>query len=353
MIATELFAMRLKDIAEKLNVSVSTVSRALREDTSRLVSPELRAQIHEMARLAKYVPHPAAQMMRKPKTNLITVLLPLETSVFLSSYYGAVLAGVMASSGEWDTETRIALLDPRRGEILEQMRQAAIGAGGLLFMAMPLSVRQVVKLEDFSRPLVVMGGSLPPHVDLADIRLTTVGVDNQSGAYEVTLSLLKSGHRQLALINGPPEARDAWEREVGFIKALKEFGLSYDPQSAVQGAFHYKTGVEGWERLKHAPVRPTAVVCGNDEIAFGLLEALRKDGLHCPEDVSVVGFDDSLWAGRVTPPLTTVRQPISQLGHLAVELLATRLQDPGDVPVEHRMFPPEVVLRHSTAAPHA
>ncbi len=345
--------MRLKDIAERLNVSVSTVSRALREDTSRLVSPELRAQIHELARQAKYVPHPAAQLMRKPKTNLITVLLPLETDVFLSSYYGAVLAGVMASSGEWDTETRISLLDPKRGDILEQMRQAAIGAGGLLYMAMPLSIRQVVKLEDFTRPLVVMGGSLPPHVDLLDIHLNTVSVDNQSGAREVTLSLLKAGHRQLALINGPPEARDAWERESGFIGALKEFGLSYDPQSSIQGAFHYETGTGGWEQLKHKPIRPTAIVCGNDEISFGLMEALRKDGLRCPEDVSVVGFDDSVWAGRVTPALTTVRQPISQLGHLAVELLATRLQDPGDVPVEHRVFPPEIVTRQSTAPPRA
>ena len=343
--------MRLKDIAEKLNVSVSTVSRALREDTSRLVSSELRAQIHALARQSKYVPHPAAQLMRKPKTNLITVLLPLETDVFLSSYYGAVLAGVMASSGEWDTETRITLLDPKRGDILEQMRQAAIGAGGLLYMAMPLSVRQIVKLEDFNRPLVVMGGSLPPHVDLADIRLTTIGVDNPSGAFEVTLGLLRSGHRQLALINGPAEVRDAWEREAGYIRALKEFGLAYDPQFTVHGQFHYDTGVEGWERLKHKPVRPTAVVCGNDEIAFGLLEALRKDGLRCPDDVSVVGFDDSIWAARVTPALTTVRQPIRQLGRLAVELLATRLQALGDVPVEHRMFPPEIVIRQSATPP--
>jgi DNA-binding LacI/PurR family transcriptional regulator len=233
------------------------------------------------------------------------------------------------------------------------MRQAAIGAGGLLYMAMPLSIRQVVKLEDFTRPLVVMGGSLPPHVDLLDIHLNTVSVDNQSGAREVTLSLLKAGHRQLALINGPPEARDAWERESGFIGALKEFGLSYDPQSSIQGAFHYETGTGGWEQLKHKPIRPTAIVCGNDEISFGLMEALRKDGLRCPEDVSVVGFDDSVWAGRVTPALTTVRQPISQLGHLAVELLATRLQDPGDVPVEHRVFPPEIVTRQSTAPPRA
>jgi len=345
--------MRLKDIAEKLNISVSTVSRALRDDTSRLVAPGLRAQIHELARQARYVPHPAAQLMRKPKTNLITVLLPLETDVFLSSYYGAVLAGVVASSSEWNTETRVALMDPKHGDVLVQMRRAAIGAGGLLYMAMPLSIRQVVKLEEFSRPLVVMGGSLPPHIDLQDIHVSTVGVDNQSGAYEVTVSLIKAGHRRLALLNGPDEARDAWERGSGFQRAIKEYGLPYDTQTIVQGTFQYEAGLTGWEQLKQKPARPTAIICGNDEIAFGLMDALRQDNVRCPEDVSVVGFDDSLWAGRVSPPLTTVRQPIARLGQLAVEMLATRLQSPADMPVEHRVFPPEIVNRKSTAPPAA
>src|SRR5580692_4709862 len=97
--------VRLKDIAQKLNISVSTVSRALGKDTCSMVAPELRQKILDLAEQANYVPHPAAQLMRKPKVHLITVLLPLETGAFVSEFYGAVLSGVVAASREWETET--------------------------------------------------------------------------------------------------------------------------------------------------------------------------------------------------------------------------------------------------------
>ena len=177
--------VRLKDIARKLNVSVSTVSRALGKDTCEMVEPELRAKILEMAEQANYVPHPAAQLMRKPKVHLITVLLPLETGAFMSEYYGVVLSGVISAARDSGTETRVALIDPDGGDILEQMQQVAIGAGGLLYMALPLTSRQLVRLEDFVRPVVVMGGSLPPYVELSSIHVNTVTVDTFCGGARV------------------------------------------------------------------------------------------------------------------------------------------------------------------------
>jgi DNA-binding LacI/PurR family transcriptional regulator len=345
-------AMRLKDIAERLNVSVSTVSRALGKDTSDKVAPELRAKIVETARQVNYVPHPAAQLMRKPKVHLITALLPFETGAFVSEFYGAVLSGVVAASREWETETRVALIDPNDADILEETRRVALGAGAVFYMAKPLSVRQLVKLEDLARPIVVMGGSLPAHIDLSEVHVNTVGVNNLMAAYEVTIRLLKLGHRRLALINGPAGVRDAWEREQGFAKALKEHNVSFDPHAIIHGTFTTEGGVRGWEQLKLCSERPTAIVCGDDEIAFGVLEALAKDRIDCPHDVSVVGFDDSRWAPRVSPALTTVRQPTAEMGRAAVELLATRLQDPsGAASVEHRVFPVEIVNRQSVAPP--
>jgi DNA-binding LacI/PurR family transcriptional regulator len=344
--------MRLKDIAERLNVSVSTVSRALGKETSDKVAPELRAKIVETARQVNYVPHPAAQLMRKPKVHLITALLPFETGAFVSEFYGAVLSGLVAASREWETETRVALIDPNDADILEEMRRVALGAGAVFYMAKPLSVRQLVKLEDLARPIVVMGGSLPAHIDLSEVHVNTVGVNNLMAAYEVTTALLKLGHRRLALINGPAGVRDAWEREQGFTKALKEYHASIDPQAIVHGTFTTEGGVRGWDQLKLCSERPTAIVCGDDEIAFGVLEALAKDKVDCPHEVSVVGFDDSRWAPRVSPALTTVRQPTAEMGRAAVELLATRLQDPSDAAtVEHRVFPVEIVNRQSIAPP--
>ena len=259
---------------------------------------------------------------------------------------------MVAASREWETETRVALIDPSDADILEQMRNVSIGAGALFYVAKPLSVRQLVKLEDLKRPCIVLTECLPAHVDLSEVHLSTVGVDNLSGSYEITLLLLTLGHRRLALINGPSAARDAWERDQGFFKALKEQRVSVDPHGVIHETFTLEAGTRGWEQLKQCSPRPTAIVCGNDEIAFGVLEALAKDGIKCPQEISVVGFDDSRWAPRASPPLTTVRQPAAELGRTAVELLATRLRNLSDHDsVKHRVFPVEIVNRQSVAPP--
>ena len=343
--------VRLKDIARKLNISVSTVSRALGKDTCNMVAPDLRQKILEMAEQANYVPHPAAQLMRKPKVHLITVLLPLETGAFMSEYYGVVLSGVISAARDCGTETRVALIDPDSGDILEEMQRVAIGAGGLLYMALPLSARQLVKLEEFARPVVIMGGSLPPHVDVSNVGVNTVAVDNFAAARELTTRLLKLGHRQIGLISGPLTVRDAWERERGFMEAMKQYQQVVDPQAVIHAEFTVEAGMQGWKQMHQCTPRPTAVVCGNDEVAVGVLQALAKEKINCPGEVSVVGFDDSRWATRVTPALTTVRQPMAQLGRTAAELLVVRLQNMDAVKVEHRVFPVEIIDRQSVAAP--
>jgi DNA-binding LacI/PurR family transcriptional regulator len=348
---TKSSSVRLKDIAQRLKISVSTVSRALGKDTCNLVAPELRKKIHELAIEAHYVPHPAAQQMRKPNVHLITVLLPLESGTFLSEYYGAVLSGVISASRDGGTETRVALIDRKEADIVEQMQRVAMGAGGLLYMAMPLDADELAKLESFGRTVVVISGSLPPGLDLSTIRVNTVGSDNVTGACVITKELLRLGHRQIGLINGPATSRTACEREEGFLKAMKEHRGVIDFRAMVRGEFATDTGMQGWQQVKQCSPRPTALVCGNDEIAFGVLEALVREKVDCPGQISVVGFDDSRWAVRVTPKLTTARQPMAQLGRAATELLVRRLQGTAETEVEHLVFPMEIVSRQSTAPP--
>jgi DNA-binding LacI/PurR family transcriptional regulator len=348
---TKSSSVRLKDIAQRLNVSVSTVSRALGKDTSSLVAPELRKKIHELAIQAHYVPHPAAQLMRKPNIHLITVLLPLESGTFLSDYYGAVLSGVISASRDWETETRVALIDRKEADIVEQLQRVAMGAGGLLYMAMPLTAGELAKLESVGRTMVVMSGCLPPGLDLSAVRVNTVGSDNFTGSYEITKELLRLGHRQIGLINGPATSRTACERQEGFLKAMKEHRGVIDSRVMIRGEFTTDAGMQGWQQIRQSSARPTALVCGNDEIAFGVLEALAREKVDCPGQISVVGFDDSRWAVRVTPKLTTARQPMAQLGRAATELLVKRLQGNAGTDVDHLVFPMEIVNRQSTAPP--
>jgi DNA-binding LacI/PurR family transcriptional regulator len=345
--------VRLKDIAERLNVSVTTVWRALGENTSDLVAPELRKKIRELASKTRYVPHPAAQLMRKPNIHLITVLLPFESGIFLNDYYGTVLSGVISASRELGTETRVALISNQKadGEVVDQMQRVAIGAGGLFYTADPLDAKDLAKVEDLGRPVVVISGCLPPGVDLSSVRVDTVGADNVMGACEVTKELLRLGHRRIASVNGPAKFRDACEREEGFLKAMKEHGGVIDPRAMMRVEFSADGGMQGWQHIKHCVPLPTAVVCGNDAIAVGVLQSLAQDRIDCPGQMSVVGFDDWREAVHVTPKLTTVRQPIAQLGRAATELLIQRLQT-GDGPgVQHLVFPMEVIRRQSTAPP--
>ncbi|HTS17950.1 MAG TPA: LacI family DNA-binding transcriptional regulator [Verrucomicrobiae bacterium] len=351
--ATKNSVVRLKDIAERLNVSVSTVSRALGKETSRLVAPELRKKINELALETRYVPHPAAQLMRKPNIHLITVLLPFDSGIFLSDYYGTVLSGVISASRELGTETRLSLISNEQedGEVVEQMQRVAIGAGGLFYTADPLRAEDLAKIEDFGRPVVVMSGCLPPNIELSSIRVSTVGSDNVTGAYQITKELLGMGHQRIGLVNGPAMSRDASEREQGFLKAMKEHNGIIDPRAMTRVQFSADAGMLGWQQIKRCVPLPTAVVCGNDAIAFGVLESLAQDKIGCPGQMSVVGFDDARGAVHVTPKLTTVRQSIAQLGRAATEILIRQLQTGDEPEVEHLVFPTEIVRRQSAAPP--
>jgi len=353
MTPTKSSVVRLKDIAEKLNISVTTVWRALGTRESDLVAPELRKKIREMASQARYVPHSAARLMRKPNVHLITVLLPLDSGVFLSDYYGTVLSGVIAASRDLGTETRVALIGDEEvdGDIAEHMQRVAIGAGGLFYTARPLDAEELAKVEALGRPIVVIGGCLPPGVDLSSIRVDTVGADNVTGSYQITKDLLRLGHRRIGFINGPATSRDACEREAGFLKAMKEHGGTVNAKAMMRGEFSTDAGMRGWQQIKRCDPLPTAVLCGNDGIAFGVLESLAQEKVNCPGQISVAGFDDSRAAVHVTPKLTTVRQPIAQLGRAATELLIRRLQSQDGPAVEHLVFPMEVIHRQSTAPP--
>jgi LacI family transcriptional regulator len=132
---------------------------------------------------------------------------------------------------------------------------------------------------------------------------------------------------------------------------MKEHRGTIEPRAMIRGEFTTDAGMRGWQQVKQCSPRPTALVCGNDEIAFGVLEALANEKVDCPGQISVAGFDDSRWAVRVTPKLTTARQPMAQLGRAATELLVRRLQGGTRTEVDHLVFPMEIINRQSTAPP--
>jgi DNA-binding LacI/PurR family transcriptional regulator len=290
--------------------------------------------------------------MRKPRVHLVTALLPLATDSFISDYVNGILAGMVTAARDLEMEARISLLNQEDDDILGQVRHAAIGAGSIVLIGKYLSLRQALKLEELARPIVVLNACLPPNLAVEDFGISTVGTNNLESYYELTSELVKLGHRRIALLNGPIHQRDAWERQQGFIKALTENRVPIDHSAILNDRFTAESGALGWEKLKQHSVLPTAVMCGNDEIAFGVLEKLDQDGISCPRDISVVGFDDSRLAARITPTLTTVRQPIIEIGRAAVEILNSQVRNLSDEPaIEHRVLPGKLMRRNSVAPP--
>jgi DNA-binding LacI/PurR family transcriptional regulator len=345
-------AVGLKEVAARLGISVATASRALSESKFTRVSPELRSRIQVVARELGYTPHPAAQLLRKPKTQLLTVLMPLSADSFISDYMNGIMSGIVTGARDLEMEVRVALLEADGDDILEQVNVAAIGAGSIVLIGKVLTPRQVVRLEDVGRPIIIMDACLPPNMDLAGVGISTVGTNNRECFYELTLGLLKLGHRRVALINGPEHMHDAYERRQGYVQALTEYRMPIDHQAIVHQPYSTEGGAIGWDALRQRSVRPTAIMCGSDEIAFGVLEKFADEKIACPKDISVVGYDDSRLAARISPSLTTVRQPIIEIGRTVVEMLSEWTNKaPADLGVEHRVLPGQIVWRESVAPP--
>jgi DNA-binding LacI/PurR family transcriptional regulator len=337
-------------IANRLGVSPSTVSRALRQETAHLVSSVRRKEILDLADRLRFSPNPGARILRRGLNPTLTVVVPLDENIFFSEFYGRFLAGSLhaAATRGWDVHICTLHKKPRM-DFRETLQHLGLDSSGIIYLAEPLSEADVQKLQSYRRPLVLTKSVLPPDVDPAMPGVPVVGIDNQGGARSAASLLLQLGHRRIGLLLGPPGSRDAHERKQGYLEILRRDGVEPRREWIFEGPFNAETGRTGMEGLLRAGEMPTAVCCANDEIAFGAIDAARSAGLNCPKDISIVGFDDGLWATACRPALTTVRQPLADLAERAVSLLveaATRPPQPhpgvlGDLPAA-------LVIRDST-----
>jgi LacI family transcriptional regulator len=175
----------------------------------------------------------------------------------------------------------------------------------------------------------------------------SVLVDNYQGGYEAAGHLISLGHTRIAYIGGPPEFLSVTERKRGYVQALDDAGLS--PFATEYCGFTVSSGYEMAQRWIREDKLPTAIFCGDDFIALGVVQALREEGIRVPQDISVVGFDDQQFVGEFYPRLTTVRQPEAQMGNIGVDILLKLIH--GEViPPAVTKLAPQLLIRESTAS---
>ncbi len=328
----------IKDIARVANVSFSTVSRALAD--SPRVKPETRERIQRLAIEMGYAPSAAARSLVTHRTKTIGVVATTMTDMFQAEVVQAIEEtaigrdhSVILTQSGFASEREMTEIQALRERRVDGIILISVRAGGVY----------AAVLQGTGIPLVFINARQTDYGH-------SVRVDSLAGSLAAVQHLLDLGHKQIAYITGPDEDWDNIARQAGYQQSLEAYGLPVDPALIVKGDSRPEGGIRAMQQLLSLRRPPTAVFCYNDATALGAMRAAYSAGLRVPEDVSIVGFDDIDLAPFFEPPLTTVAQPIKQLGEKAVETILADMDGEGGV--VDCLLPGNLVVRSSTTHPN-
>ena len=325
----------LVGIAAEAGVSVSAVSKVLNGRTD--VAAATRARIARLLRQHGY----------QPASRLGFGVVDLLIATLDSPWAEELLRGAVEAANEAETSVIVTTVHSPAEFTGWLDRATARGTDGALCVLHLPGSRELQRLAAARIPLVVID---PPEEPGDDIR--SVGTTNWQGGMTATRHLVELGHRRIAIINGPADLWSSRARQDGYRAALQAAGLSLDEELVRPSDFSVPGGRKQARELLSLPQPPTAIVAGNDNQAFGVLQALGERGLRAPDYLSVVGFDDVPVASWATPALTTVRQPLAAMAATALRMLRS---DPATAAGEprHIELATTLVARESTGPPRA
>lgn len=324
----------IKDVADKAQVSIATVSRALNGDPK--VRPETAAKIKAIAAAMRFVPSNAARTLMTRRTETIGVLLPdLHGEFFSELIRGIDLAArgkryhLLVSSSHDDVNEAVAAIQAMAGRV-----------DGMLVMSPRLDSQSLAASLPLGLPAVLM------NTLVADRSYPSFNVDNYGGAYSMMRHLLAQGHRKIAMITGPAHNFEAQERLRAYRDAMATLAPGV-PTRLWEGDFSEEFGARVGRELLASAQRPDAIFAANDMMAICCQAALLDGGIKVPQDIAVVGFDDIPTARFTDPPLTTVRVRIAELGSLAFQSLLSTLEHDAAPSCDPVALPTELVIRKS------
>jgi LacI family transcriptional regulator len=329
------------EVAQRSGVSTATVSRVMADGKG--FSEATRERVRATAAELGWVPSGPARGLASKRAGVVGLLFPDlgqsgEAEEESPLYVDQVIRGAERAATSVGDAVMIAATRTASGRDLAF--SIAGKTDGLVVMARSLSEPDIAALSR-SVPVVVLAGYS------AEDGPDFVGADNRSGSREITQHLIEvHGHTDLTFLAGPADSPDSGERFEGFCEALWQAGLPGPGEPAATGGFTEAGGLQAVAAMLAAGRTPRAIVCGNDEMAIGALIALRARRLRVPADVAVTGFDDIAAAHHVRPGLTTVRQPMRELGEQSVRMLLGRITDQA-APRQSVILPTRTVIRRS------
>lgn len=331
----------IREVSRLAKVSVATVSRVLNGTVP--VAEGTKQRVLEAVQELNYQPNTFARSLVTNRSGGIGVVVNEVSSPFYSGIVQGIEEVVEAHGMHLVVSSGHAR-EKLEYEAVEFLRQRRCDA--LILQLEAASDYDLLRWASEDIPLIIVGR----HLEELDERC--IYLDNFTGGYLATKHLIEHGHRRVAHITGWMAIKDARDRLEGYRRALDEAGIPFDESLIVEGDFVELGGQRAMKRLLERRRDFTALLAANDQTAAGALHTLREAGLRVPEDISLIGYDDVLFARYLTPALTTIRQPLADMGRAAAKLALAAL-DADDAKEVKRKFDPELVERESVTSPRS
>jgi len=337
---------RIEDVAKKAGVSMKTVSRVFNNEPN--VRERMRLRVEAAAKALNYRPNPSARSLAGNRSYLISLVY--DDPAAGSAYVMEIIVGMLAACEAARYSAMLRPLDfanPGHVQAVEDAIAQHRLDGLILVPPFADDLKLLRRLDE----LGVRYSTVSAKANIGHERIGTI-LDERRAAAQMVEHLIELGHRRIGHVAGPlPHGGRVW-RLSGYRDALRRAGIAFDPALVYDGGFSFESGIDGARILLDLPDPPTAIFAANDDSACGVMHEAFERGLRIPDDLSVIGFDDTPTARQVWPSLTTVRQPCREMGRIAAEQLLASIRDPGAGQLVH--VPYELKLRRSTGpAPRA
>ncbi len=330
----------IDDVAGEAHVSIATVSRVINNFGS--VKEANRAKVLEVISKLNYKPNISASRLASSKVDSIGLIWPFYDDMFGSYFFTELMKGVR--DAVFPEHREMLLLYPANEPPDEFYRRILNKTyiGGLMLELGAQEINPVLRKSDI--PYIVINAY---H---GDPEINCIFTTNKQGAYAAVEYLIGLGHKRIATIHGSGNIQPGVDRLEGYKAALKKNGLPIKEELILDGNFYRKIAYEKMLKLLELGELPTAVFIASDEMALGAIKAIREKGLEIPRDISIIGFDDNPMCTELFPQLTTVRQPISEMGRLAAEAIIRLIngKEKGGI---KKSLDTELVIRDSCGSP--
>ncbi|WP_019243898.1 MULTISPECIES: catabolite control protein A [Bacillus] len=324
------------DVAREANVSMATVSRVVNGNPN--VKPATRKKVTEVIERLGYRPNAVARGLASKKTTTVGLIIPDISNIF----YAELARGIEDIATMYNYNVILSNSDENKDKELH-LFNTMLGkqVDGLIFMGANITEEHMEEFKKSPVP-VVLAGSLE---DTGTI--SSVNINYEEAAYDSVCSFITRGHKNIALVVGSFAQPIDQKKIAGYKRALEEHGMAFKEEYVVEGDFSYDSGIEAIEKLCQLDTKPTAVLVGADEMAVGVVHAAQDQGYKVPEDIEVISFDNTKLTLMVRPQITTVVQPLYDIGAVAMRLL-TKFMNKEMVEKQTVILPHRIEERNST-----